>query len=111
MILPSFLAKREVLEWLLQGKKTIDIRKGLPKNGQVALFVCGPQRLTMRITGTQTGRLSEVIRQDNFRQVIPSAESVADALAYLRKLYEGYDGLFTAYFLSPYDPCCGKHLF
>jgi ASC-1-like (ASCH) protein len=95
--LPSFLAKKEIFEWLKQGKKTIDVRKGNPQNGGNVLFVCGPYRLAMRIVGTQSGRLTDVIRQDNFRQVIPSAQSVDDALAYLRRIYGDCDGIFTAY--------------
>jgi len=95
--LPTFLAKKEVFEWLKQGKKTIDVRKGNPQCGDNALFVCGPYRLAMRIVGIQSGRLTDVIRQDNFRQVIPSAQSVDDALAYLRRIYGDCDGIFTAY--------------
>ncbi len=95
--MPTLLAKREVLEWLLQGKKTIDIRKGNRKPGESALFICGPRRLTLRVVGTQSGKLTELIRPDNFRQVIPSATSVEDAIGYLRRLYGVYDGVFTAY--------------
>jgi hypothetical protein len=53
----------------------------------------------MRIIKRDTGRLGEVVRSDNFRLVIPSAVVIDDALAYLRGLYEGYDGVFTAYYV------------
>jgi ASC-1-like (ASCH) protein len=95
--LPSFLAKKEIFEWLKQGKKTIDVRKGNPQYGGNVLFVCGPYRLAMRIVDIQSGQLTDLIRQDNFRQVIPSAQSVDDALAYLRRIYDDCDGIFTAY--------------
>ncbi len=41
--------------------------------------------------------LREVVRMDNFRMVIPSAVALDDAFSYLLGLYDGYDGVFTAY--------------
>jgi ASC-1-like (ASCH) protein len=99
--LPTLLAKREVFEWLKQGKKTIDVRKGKPQHGDTLLFISGPYRLTMKIVGTQSGALSELVRQDNFQQVIPSAVTLEDALAYLRGIYGCCDGCFTAYTVVP----------
>jgi ASC-1-like (ASCH) protein len=96
----TLLAKKEVLEWLKQGRKTIDIRKGNPRQGERVLFVSGPHRLEMRVVGTQSGPLCELIRVDNFKQVIPSAESVDEALTYLRGIYGDVGGIFTAYFVS-----------
>ena len=49
----------------------------------------------------ETGALTEVLRSDNFRLVIPSASVVEVAVAYLLRLYDGYDGLFTAYYVDP----------
>ncbi len=37
---------------------------------------------------------------DNFGLVIPSALVLDDALAYLRRLYVGYEGVFTAYYIE-----------
>ena len=99
--MPTFLAKKEVFIWLKQGKKTIDIRKGNPQQGGTVQFICGPHRLTLRVVETQSGKLTEMIRPDNFRQVIPSAATVDDAVAYLRRLYGVYDGVFTAYTVAP----------
>jgi ASC-1-like (ASCH) protein len=98
--LPTFLAKKQVYLWLKEGKKTIDVRKGDAKPGNSAVFICGPYRLEMKVLGTQTGRLEEVIREDNFRQVIPLAASLGDALGYLRGIYGCCDGVFTAYSVS-----------
>jgi hypothetical protein len=56
--------------------------------------------LTRKILKTETGSLNEVVRADNFRQVIPSACVLGDAIAYLRGLYGDYDSVFTAYYLS-----------
>ena len=55
----------------------------------------------MKIIKKETGRLEEVVRSDNYRLVIPSAVVVDDAVAYLRGLYDGYDGVFTAYYIVP----------
>jgi hypothetical protein len=98
--LPLLFAKKEVFIWLKEGKKTIDVRKGSPRPGDVAIFQSGPFSLTRKILKTETGALGEVVRKDNFRQVIPSAAVLGDAIAYLRGLYCDYDGVFTAYYLS-----------
>ena len=47
------------------------------------------------------GRLEEVVRSDNYRLIIPSAVTVEGAVAYLRQLYDSYDGVFTAYYVVP----------
>lgn len=99
--MPTFLAKKEVYLWLKQGKKTIDVRKGNPQKGGIIEFICGPYRLRLRVVNVQCGRLCDVIRSDNFRQVIPSAVCLEDALGYLRGIYGDYDGVFTAYTVEP----------
>lgn len=93
----TLLAKKEVLEWLKSGQKTIDVRRGKPREGDRVLFVSGPHRLEMRIVGRQVGSLEELIRVDNFRQVIPSAASMDEARAYLQSIYDDCTGPFTAY--------------
>jgi hypothetical protein len=55
----------------------------------------------MKITKREMGRLEEVVRSDNYRLVIPSAVTVESAIAYLRQLYDSYDGVFTAYYVVP----------
>jgi hypothetical protein len=54
----------------------------------------------MKITKREMGRLEELVRPDNYRLVIPSAVTVEGAVAYLRQLYCGYDGVFTAYYVA-----------
>jgi hypothetical protein len=95
--MPLFMAKREVFLWLKAGAKTIDVRKGAPWNGDTAKFQCGPNYLELPIVKKETGRLSEVIRQDNYTAVIPTARSLEEARDYLRRLYGGEDGVFTVY--------------
>ncbi len=95
------MTKKEAFGWLKQGKKTVDVRKGSPRKGALAVFVCGPYMLELKIVGIQSGQLFDVIREDNFRQVIPAAVTLEAALDYLREIYGSYDGVFTAYTVSP----------
>ena len=83
------------------GEKTIDVRKGDPCRGEIAVYLSGRKVLRMKITKREMGRLEEVVRSDNYRLVIPSAVTAEGAVAYLRQLYDGYDGVFTAYYVVP----------
>jgi ASC-1-like (ASCH) protein len=99
--LPVFRTKKEAFEWLKTGEKTIDVRKGAPCRGATAVYLSGRKVLRMKITKREMGRLEEVVRSDNYRLVVPSAVTVEGAVAYLRQLYDGYDGVFTAYYVVP----------
>ena len=98
--MPWFLAKKEVFQWLLSGQKTIDVRKGIPKPGEIAVFQSGPSTLRLKIVKTECGSLSEILRSDNFKGVIPSAGGLGDAVDYLRRIYGVYNGVFTAYYVE-----------
>ncbi len=100
--MPLFRTKKEPFEWLMTGKKTIDVRKGDSYDGEVAVYLSGRKVLRMRIVKKETGMLAQVVRVDNFRLVIPSAGTVENAIAYLRDLYVGYEGVFTAYYVMPF---------
>jgi hypothetical protein len=96
-----FFARKEVFEWLAQRKKIIDIRKGNPIDGEIAVFQSGPHTLRLRIVKKESGRLEEVLRFDNFRAVIPSALELENAVDYLQRIYGVVDGIFTAYYVEP----------
>jgi len=98
--LPVFRTKKEAFEWLIAGKKTIDVRKGKPLRGETAVYLSGRNVLRLKITKRQIGLLDDVVRSDNYRLVIPSAGTVEAAVAYLRQIYSGYDGVFTAYYVG-----------
>ncbi len=98
---PLFTVKKEVFSWLRDGSKTIDVRKGTPRRGSIAFFQSGKNHLRQHIVKTETGALTDVIRKDNYLQVIPAAENLDAALNYFSKLYGKSDGVFTAYYLSP----------
>ena len=101
--MPIFRTKKEAFQWLISGKKTVDVRKGNSFRGEFAVYLSGRNVLKMKITKRETGRLEEVVRSDNYRLVIPSALILTDALAYLRGLYLGYDGVFSAYYVVPLE--------
>jgi hypothetical protein len=99
-MLPLFLAKKEVFEWLRAGNKTIDVRKGKPQHGETAVFLSGSRSLRLKIIETESGNLRNIVREDNYRWVIPTAENLDGAIAYLCQIYGGDDGVFTAYHLE-----------
>jgi len=98
--MPLFPAKKEVYAWLKDGKKTIEVRKGQARNGNTAVFQCGASYLRFPIVKRETGKLTEVIRKDNYKQVIPTAECLEEALDYLQTLYCVEGCVFTAYYLT-----------
>ena len=98
--MPLFMAKKEVFGWLKAGTKTIDVRKGGAWKGEVAVFQSGANYLELPIVKKETGKLTQIIRADNYRQIIPIAENLQAALSYLENLYGEDDALFTAYYLS-----------
>ncbi len=99
--MPVFRTKKEPFDWLIEGKKTIDVRRGKPIGGEVAIYVSGKRILRRQITKMETGKLSELVRADNFRQVIPSAKDLDEARAYFCGLYGSCEGVFTAYYVLP----------
>lgn len=98
--MPLFKTKREVFNWIKTGQKTIDIRKGEAWKGDTAVVQCGLGLLRLPITKKETGKLTELVRQDNYKTIIPTATSLEKALEYLRQFYGETDGAFTAYHLS-----------
>lgn len=98
--LPLFFARKEVFKWLVQGQKTVDIRKGNSVVGEFAVFQSGPQSVKFRIVKRESGKLEDILRLDNFRTVIPKAANLGDAIGYLRGIYGVYDGIFTAYYVE-----------
>jgi hypothetical protein len=90
------LAKKEVYEWLKTGQKTIDIRRGKPRQGERVLFVSGPHRLEMQIVDRRSGALLDLICLDNFRQLFLCG-SVDEAVDYLRRIYGELTGFLRLF--------------
>jgi ASC-1-like (ASCH) protein len=100
---PLLYAKKEVFEWLKSGQKTIDVRKGKPYRGEIAVFQSGPYSLRLKIVARESGKLKDVVRRDNYKFVIPTASRLEDAVAYFFGLYANCDGVFTAYHVAPLE--------
>ncbi|MCW4006833.1 MAG: hypothetical protein NWF04_09645 [Candidatus Bathyarchaeota archaeon] len=96
-----FQTKKEVFGWVKEGKKTIDIRKGRPFRGDMAVFQCGAHHLRLPIIKKETGKLTDIINKDNYHQVIPPAKTLQHAVDYLRGIYGVENGIFTAYYVEP----------
>ena len=95
-----FMVKKEVFEWIRTGQKTIELRRGKAMKGDVAVFQCGRSILRRKIIKKEEGTLTEVLRQGNYKKIIPIANSLEKAIDYLKKLYGTTEGIFTAYFFD-----------
>jgi ASC-1-like (ASCH) protein len=98
--LPLLRIKKEAFEWLKEGRKKIDVRKGKPHSGETAVFEAGRHVLRLKIVKKESGSLMDLVRSDNFKQVIPSAGTLEDAVDYLRRLYGDCEDVFTAYYVK-----------
>jgi len=80
----------------------MELRRGRAREGDNAVFQCGRNILRGKIVKREEGSLSDVLRQDNYKNIIPSALALDDAINYIRKLYGTTEGVFTTFtFKSP----------
>jgi len=68
--------------------------------GDVILFQCGRSILRRKIIEKDEGKLTDVLRQDNYKNIIPSANTLEEAINYIKKLYGTTEGIFSAYYFS-----------
>jgi len=94
------MVKKEVFAWIQTGKKTIELRKGKAKSGDQAVFQCGRNILRAKIIRKDEGNLPTLLQSLNFKEIIPTANSIEEATAYIKKLYGTADGTFAAYQFS-----------
>jgi ASC-1-like (ASCH) protein len=95
------MTKREVYEWIENGLKSVDIRRGKPKRGNVAVFICGKGScIRARILNKIEGDLPSLLEHFGFTNVIPTAKTLQEAMTYIEKLYGTTNGTFTAYEFS-----------
>jgi len=90
-----FIVKKEVFEWISTGQKTVELGGGKAKHDD-AVFQCGGNILRGNIFKRKEGSLTDVLRLDNYRNIIPSAQSLEEAITYLKRLYGTTEGVFTA---------------
>jgi ASC-1-like (ASCH) protein len=95
-----FIVKKEVFEWISTGQKTIEPVRGKAKHDDDAVFQCGGNILRGDIFKRGEGSLTDVLRLDNYRNIIPSAQSLEEAITYLKRLYGTTEGAFTAYYFK-----------
>jgi len=98
--MPLFRTKREYFEWIENGQKTVDLRRGKAKQGDFAVFLCGRKVVRKRIIKRVEGEVCELITEKNYCQFVPVAHSRNEVLARLKKLYSDVDGTFTAYYIN-----------
>ena len=77
------------------------MRRGKAQKGDTAIFQCSFDILRLPIIKKETGKLSEIVTEDNYKTIIPTANSLKEAIEYLQKLYGDIEGVFTAYYLQP----------
>jgi len=94
------MVKKEVFEWIRTGQKTIELRRGKAREGDNAVFQCGRYILRGIIVKKEEGSLTDVLRQENYRNIIPSANNLEEAMTYLKRLYGTVEGMFTAYYFN-----------
>ena len=98
--MPLFFVKNEVFEWIKTEQKNIELRKGKAKKGDVAVFQCGRNILRRKIIKREEGILTDVLRKGNYKNVIPSANTLEEAINYIKELYGTTEGVFSAYFFD-----------
>ena len=94
------MVKKEVFEWIKTGRKTIELRKGKAKAGDEAVFQCGRDILRGKIVRRDEENLQTLLQSLDFKRILPTANSVGEAKAYIEKLYGTTDATFTAYQFS-----------
>ena len=80
------------------GQKSIELRRGKAKKGDVAVFQCGRNILRRKIIKREEGNLTDVLRKENYKRIIPSANTLKEAIDYVKKLYETTEGVFSTYY-------------
>ena len=96
--MPSFRTKKQVYDWVKTGEKTIELRKGKPHNGNCITFLNGRRQCVKgRILQKREGKLDEVVNENNYRRIIPTAKTLDDAVEFIKQLYQSTEGTFTTY--------------
>jgi hypothetical protein len=66
----------------------------------MAVFQCGRRIIRRRIVKREEGLLTHVLRGDNYKKIIPIADSLQEAVGYIKELYDTTKGIFTAYYFK-----------
>ena len=66
--------------------------------GDVAVFQCGGNILRRKIIKKEEGNFTDVLRKDNYKNIIPSANTLEEAINYIEKLQGTTEGVFAVYY-------------
>jgi ASC-1-like (ASCH) protein len=94
------MVKKQVFDWIRTRQKTIELRRGRAREGDKAVFQCGRNILRGIIAKKEQGNLTDVLRQDNYKNIIPIAYCLEEAITYFKGLCGIVEGRFTT-FLKP----------
>jgi len=50
---------------------------------------------------SEEGNLTDVLRKDKYKSIIPSANTLQEAINYIKKLYGSTEGIFAVYHFEP----------
>lgn len=98
--MPLFMVRKEDFDWIKCGCKHIEVRKGVKISGDKAVFLCSKWMLKGKIVRNEQGKLSDIVNDSNFKDVIPVAKNANEARAYIENLYGTKKGVFTAYYFT-----------
>jgi len=74
--------------------------RGKVEQADNTVFQCGRNILKAKIIKKEEGNLADVLRQDNYKHIIPTAKSLEEAIKYIEKLYKSTEGTFTTYYFA-----------
>jgi ASC-1-like (ASCH) protein len=95
---PAFLTKKEIYEWIRTRKKTIELRRGTPQNGEKIAFLNSKnESVKGRILRKQEGTLEDVLNATTYKKIIPTANNLDEAKAFIKQIYPSTQGTFTTY--------------
>jgi hypothetical protein len=97
--MPLFMVKKEVLNGYVLDGRPLSLGDRA-REGEKAVFQCGRNVLRGIIVKKEEGSLTDVLRQDNYKKIIPSANDLEEAITYLKSLYGIVEGTFTAYYFT-----------
>ena len=85
-------------EWIKSGRKTIELRRGRPRDGDDITFLGGRgERLKGCILRKSEGKLDDVLNSFTYNKIVPTAKSLDEALKFIMTIYPFTEGIFTTY--------------
>jgi len=96
--MPLFTVYKDIFDCISDGSKTIEVRTRLLK-GDTAVFQCGRKIIRKKIAGRHEFNLGDGFFEENWKQILPQAESLGSAKRELSDILPNIKNLY-AYFLE-----------